>query len=76
MLLYARKVVKMMKKPKKVLAKIAAITAEHMLTHNANSTSCVVIFQPKLPKNFAEFKSSENDFKISKKIDIKNISRN
>lgn len=65
-----------MKNLKKALAKIVAISAERMLTHSANSTSCVVIYQPKLPKNFKEFKSAENDIRISKKIDIKNISRN
>lgn len=70
MLLYAGKEVKTMNNPKKVLAKIAAITAEHMLIHNANSTSCVVIFQPKIPRNLEKIKSEENDFRISKKIDI------
>lgn len=70
MLLYAGKEVKTMRASKKALAKIAAISAERMLTHSANSTSCVLIYQPKLPKNFKEFKSAENDFRISKKIDI------
>lgn len=60
----------MMKNSKKVLTKVATISAERMLAHNANSTSCVVIYQPKLPKKFKEFKSAENDFRISKKIDI------
>lgn len=59
-----------MKISKKALARIAAISAERMLTHSANSTSCIVIYQPKLPKNFKEYKSAENDFRISKKIDI------
>lgn len=61
---------KTLKISKKALAKIAAISAEHMLTHSANSTSCVVMYQPRLPKNLKELKNAENDFRISKKIDI------
>lgn len=62
--------------PKKTLAKIAAISAERTLTHSANTTSCVVMYQPSLPRSFKEYKNTENDFSISKKIDVYTISKN
>lgn len=46
----------MMISSKKVLARFAANTAERMLKRNANSTSCVVMFQPSIPKNLKDYK--------------------
>lgn len=59
-----------MNKQKKVMAKIAMISAKHMLMRSANSTSCVVIYQPKMPARIKEFKRTRYDFRISKKMDI------
>ena len=48
-----------MKNCQKVLAKIAKSTVEKALQRNANSTTCVFIFQPKAPQNLNRFKKGK-----------------
>ena len=45
-----------MNKGKMMVAKLAKITAERALAKDANSTTCVAIYQPKAPANLDKFK--------------------
>lgn len=47
-----------MKNSVKILAaKLAKITAVQALKRDANSTTCIAVFQPKVPAKLAKFKS-------------------
>lgn len=48
-----------MNKGKMLAAKFAKTTAEHALKRDANSTTCVAIYQPKAPADLNKFKSSK-----------------
>lgn len=48
-----------MKHCKEMLAKIAKATVEKALQRDANSTTCVFIYQPKAPQNLNRFKKSK-----------------
>lgn len=48
-----------MNKGKIMVAKLAKITAERALVRDANSTTCVAVFQPKTPANLDKFKVSK-----------------
>lgn len=48
--------VKVMNKRKMVMAEILKKTAEHAMKRDANSTTCVAVFQPKVPKDLDRFK--------------------
>lgn len=43
-------------KNKKLLADIARKTAEKALRRDANSTTCISIYQPKVPSDLRRFK--------------------
>lgn len=45
---------------KKLLGKLAKATALHMLKREANNTSCLAVFQPKVPTNLALLKDMKN----------------
>lgn len=47
-----------MKNSAKILAaKLAKITAVQALKRDANSTTCIAVFQPQVPAKLAKFKS-------------------
>ncbi len=46
----------MKKKLSKTLAKGTAAVLKQFLRVDANSTSCILTYQPKVPKGLAEFK--------------------
>lgn len=47
-----------MKNSVKILAgKLAKVTAVQALKRDANSTTCIAVFQPKAPAQLAKFKS-------------------
>lgn len=48
-----------MKKQMAIAAKIVRKAAEHSLRRDANSTTCVSIYQPKVPADLKRFKSSK-----------------
>lgn len=48
-----------MKMKWKLTAELARKAAEKALQRNANSTTCFGIFQPKVPQNLKQFKSSK-----------------
>ena len=48
-----------MNKGKMLAAKFAKVTAEHALKREANSTTCIAIYQPRVPANLNKFKSSK-----------------
>ena len=56
-----------MKNPQKIMSKLAEKAAERTLLHNANSTTCFTIYQPRTPNSLERFKSKKNDFQISTK---------
>ena len=48
-----------MKNSVKVLAgKLAMVTAVQALKRDANSTTCIAVFQPKVPTKLVKFKSA------------------
>ena len=48
-----------MKNKKNLIAKIAKKAAENALRRDANSTTCVCIYQPKAPEKLKQFKNSK-----------------
>lgn len=46
---------------KKITKKLIVSTTNKMLKHNANSTSCLYIYQPKVPKQLSRFSRIKND---------------
>lgn len=44
---------------KSPIAKLAKMAAENTLRRDANSTTCVCIYQPKAPEKLKQFKSSK-----------------
>lgn len=48
-----------MKSVKKVVAKAAKTAAERALKRDANNTTCVAIYQPKIPTNLSQFKNKK-----------------
>lgn len=48
-----------MKKKWTLAAKLARKAAEKALQRNANSTTCFGIYQPKVPQNLKQFKSTK-----------------
>ena len=54
-------------KTKRIILKLAEKVAEQTLAHNANSTTCFTIYQPRTPKSLEQFKSKYHDFQISTK---------
>lgn len=48
-----------MKKVKLIAAKIAKNVAESALKRDANNTTCVAIYQPKIPAKYSQFKNKQ-----------------
>lgn len=46
-----------MKITKKFISKAAKAAAERALKRDANNTTCIAIFQPKVPANLSRFKA-------------------
>lgn len=46
-----------METTKKIMQKIAGKIAKQTLVHNANSTTCFTIYQPRPPKSLDRYKS-------------------
>lgn len=49
-----------MKNSKNFLAKTVKSVAEHALKRDANSTTCLAIYQPKVPTKLILFKEKKN----------------
>jgi len=41
--------------------KVVMTMTNQMLKHNANSTTCVYVYQPKMPKQLSQFSKIKND---------------
>lgn len=50
-----------MKSQKKIFTKVMKIAAEKSLTRDANSTSCMILHQPKAPASLKNFSKIDND---------------
>lgn len=50
-----------MKSQKKIIANLIKTAAEKSLTRNANSTTCMAVYQPKAPASLRKFSKVEND---------------
>lgn len=50
-----------MKSQKRTITKIMKTVIEKSLTHDANSASCIVYYQPKAPAALKKFSKVEND---------------
>ncbi len=48
-----------MKKAKKLISKVAKAAAESALKRDANNTTCIAIFQPKVPADLGRFKGKQ-----------------
>lgn len=59
MLICSQKEVNDVKNKKNLIAKIAKKAAENALRRDANSTTCVCIYQPKAPEKLKQFKNSK-----------------
>lgn len=46
-----------METTKKIMLKLVEKVAKRTLVHNANSTTCFTIYQPRTPKSLERFKS-------------------
>lgn len=43
---------------KAFIGKVAKSSAEHALRRDANSTTCIAVFQPKAPEKLKQYKSN------------------
>lgn len=50
-----------MKSQNKIYTKIIKSIAEKALIHDANSTTCIAVYQPKTPKSLKKFSKIDND---------------
>lgn len=48
---------KMKNRVKAFIGTVAKTTAEHALKREANSTTCIAVFQPKAPEKLKQYKS-------------------
>ncbi len=50
-----------MKSQKKIFTKVMKTIAEKSLTRDANSTTCIAVYQPKAPASLKKFSKIDND---------------
>lgn len=50
-----------MKSQKKIFTKAIKIMAEKSLSRDANSTTCMAVYQPKAPASLKKFSKIDND---------------
>lgn len=50
-----------MKVKKKIFTKVIKTITEKSLAHDANSTTCMAVYQPKAPKSLKKFSKIDDD---------------
>lgn len=50
-----------MKSQKKIFTKVIKVMAEKSLVRDANSTTCMAVYQPKAPSSLKKFSKIDND---------------
>lgn len=50
-----------MKSRKIIFAKVIKVITEKSLEHDANSTTCMAVYQPKAPESLKRFSKIDND---------------
>ena len=50
-----------MKSRKRIFAKVIKVITEKSLEHDANSTTCMAVYQPKAPESLKRFSKIDDD---------------